>query len=172
MNKLEEMEMEEVKATPIYDDEPTFTLVTDESFDICDYIPAPFNTKDNDFSAQADALFSDFCVINNDNTAVGFIGDDAVICKQAHTSNNTLHLHLVNEIGAGYLGQEHFPFCEAMRNFFGNDWNAIREGWIISGKLHFVVHDNCNEMYIHVAVHENAAISMIFTADIKEEGIQ
>lgn len=166
MNKLEEMEMEEVKATPIYEDEkPTYTLVTDESFNIRDYIPAPFNGKDNDFDVIADALFSDFCVINRDNTAVGFIGDDAVICKQGYAkTSNALHLHLFNEI----TRQEHFPFNVAMRNFFGNDWLDIHAEWIKSGKPTFVVHDNYNEMFIHIAVHRNAAISMIFTADIKK----
>lgn len=171
MNNLEEMEMEEVKATPIYNDGSTYTLVTDESFRICDYIPAPFNGKDNDFNAVADALFSDFCVINGDNTAVGFIEGAPAICKQGYArTSNAIHLHLINEMGAGFIPQECFPFYVTMRNFFGNDWLDIYAGWVKSGKPTFVVHDNYNEMYIHVAVHENAAISMIFTADIKKEG--
>lgn len=152
---------------------PNFTLVTDESFRICDYIPAPFDGKNNDFDAVADALFSTFCVINRDNTAVGFIEGDAVICKQGHSSNNnTLHLHLINEMSAGFVPQECFPFCKAMRNFFGNDWiTIIRDGeTLTSSKPYFVVHDNYNKMYIYIAVHENAAISMIFTTDVKKEG--
>lgn len=149
---------------------PTFTLVTDKSFSILNYIPAPFNGKDNDFDAVADALFSDFCVINRDNTAVGFIEGDAVICKQGYAkTSNGLHLHLINEMGAGFVPQEHFPFNAAMRNFFGSNWLDIHDGWIKSGKPTFVVHDNYNRMYIHIAVHENAAISMIFTTDVKKE---
>lgn len=149
----------------------TYTLVTDESFKITDYIPAPFDGKNNDFDEQILALFSNDCCVC-DYEALGFVGGTGLTAHASGATANVLHIRPVDVFGK-------LPFEELMYNYFGEDWDdisALVKSYTPHGggeARNFAVHNSNNEYYIYIMfshhVDGRELLTMIFTADTKKE---
>lgn len=155
--------------------EPTYTFAADQHLRILDYIPAPFDGKNNDFVEQALALFAN-CnqCCTDDLTALGFVDGIGLTIYTGATSSHILFIHQLTQL----KNVCKLPFTALMRNYFGDDWDAISKS-VAPRTTHgggeittFVVHDSCNGYYIHVRFDQSAAgderLTMVFAYNQKK----
>lgn len=140
-----------------------FELVTDGLFNICDYIPAPFNTKDNDFDSQVSAIFNADYSCTCGFCALGFVAEIPLRVWASGASANILHIRTIDF-------PANLPFEDIMLPFTAGEWYELCDKAVHSFEMSctFVLHDWYNEMYIHIHASEDS-ITMIFTADTKKE---